>query len=69
MALTDTLVEWGAALGRGLVQGAVAAVRAVRRAPKVPTMGESRRTMDVDQAAQAAELRRVLNERAKGGPT
>lgn len=69
MALTDTLVEWGAALGRGIVHGAVAAVRAVRRAPKVPTMGESRRTMDADQQTQAEELRRVLNERARRGPT
>ena len=69
MAIADTLVEWGAALGRGIVQGAVAAVRAVRRRPKVPTMAESRRAMDADQGAQAAELRRVLSERSKGGPT
>ena len=69
MAIADTLVEWGAALGRGIVQGAASAVRLALRKPKVPTMAESRRTMEADQEKQAAELRRVLNERSKGGPT
>ena len=69
MAIADTLVEWGAALGREIVQGAVAAVRAVRRAPKAPTMAESRRTMETDQQTQLDELKRILNERSKSGPT
>lgn len=68
MALADWVEQALVGVYRG---GAAIAklVRARKAAQAVPTMAETRRKMEADQDAQAAELRRVLNERSTRGPT